>query len=292
MDNAIVKSWLVGAIEPDIMSLFARLSTAKSIWDTVSQTYYERADRSVIYELSCQAMRMKQGKTVSTYFADLRKIWKELDHRKPISFTQPDVVQARQKEIEKERVYIFLAGLDDIYDRVRSDILRANPFSNPESVIAMVQSEEQRRNAMLNNNTNSKMDMAAKLHGYPNWWNGLNENKSREQRDRKDGDKNDGKVVAMVSTITSLPTAETTLTLDGLLTPELLNMTFDQSLLQAPNKPHRSHMSNANGVSSPVTSARTDLNSKEIIGCGTKRGGSIMWMMYVMSYDMDLSTEE
>ncbi|KAH0679702.1 hypothetical protein KY284_020787 [Solanum tuberosum] len=233
MDNAIVKSWLVGAIEPDIMSLFARLSTAKSIWDTVSQTYYERADRSVIYELSCQAMRMKQeGKTVSTYFADLRKIWKELDHHKPISFTQPDVVQARQKEIEKERVYIFLAGLDDIYDRVRSDILRANPFSNPESVIAMVQSEEQRRNAMLNNNTNSKMDMAAK--------------KSREQRDRKDGDKNDGKVVAMVSTITSLPTAETTL----------------------------------------------DLNSKEIIGCGTKRGGSIMWMMYVMSYDMDLSTEE
>ncbi|KAH0683189.1 hypothetical protein KY289_020941 [Solanum tuberosum] len=214
------------------MSLFARLSTAKSIWDTVSQTYYERADRSVIYELSCQAMRMKQeGKTVSTYFAYLRKIWKELDHRKPISFTQPDVVQARQKEIEKERVYIFLAGLDDIYDRVRSDILRANPFSNPESVIAMVQSEEQRRNVMLNNNTNSKMDMAAK---------------SWEQRDRKDGDKNDGKVVAMVSTITSLPTAETTL----------------------------------------------DLNSKEIIGCGTKRGGSIMWMMYVMSYDMDLSTEE
>ncbi|KAH0737627.1 hypothetical protein KY290_036332 [Solanum tuberosum] len=77
-------------------------------------------------------------------------------------------------------------------------------------------------------------------------------------------------------------------------------MTFDQSLLQAPNKPHRSHVSNANGVSSPVTSAGTvvltsslslehtlfvpslsnnllsvsqDLNSREIIGRGTKRGG-------------------
>ncbi|KAH0669778.1 hypothetical protein KY285_023931 [Solanum tuberosum] len=96
MDNAIVKSWLVGAMEPDIMSLFVRLPTAKSIWKTVSQTYYEGADRSVIYDLSYQAMRMKQeGKTVSRYFADLRKIWQELDRRKPISFTQPDVVQAR-----------------------------------------------------------------------------------------------------------------------------------------------------------------------------------------------------
>ncbi|KAH0635934.1 hypothetical protein KY290_036333 [Solanum tuberosum] len=177
----------------------------------------------------------------------LRKIWQELDHRKPISFTQPDVVQVRQKEIEEERVYIFLAGLDDIYDRVRSDILRANPFPNPEYAFAMVRSKEQWRNTMLNNNTNSSMAMATKvsfvqnqdyhskthsngekgcthcgnskhavencfkLHGYPDWWDGLNEKKSKEQRNRKDGDKNYGKVAVMVSTSTSLPTTRTAL---------------------------------------------------------------------------------
>ncbi|KAH0692674.1 hypothetical protein KY290_020799 [Solanum tuberosum] len=75
MVNAIVKSWLVSAMELDIMSLFVHLPTAQSVWDTVSQTYYEGADRSVIYDLSFQEMRMKQeGKTISTYFADLRKI--------------------------------------------------------------------------------------------------------------------------------------------------------------------------------------------------------------------------
>ena len=116
-------------MEPDIMCLFVRLPTSKSIWDTVSQTYYEGSYRSVIYNLSCQAMGKKQeAETVSIYLADLCKIWQELDHRKPISFAQADVVHARQKEIEKECVYIFLAGLDNIYDCVQCDILRANPF--------------------------------------------------------------------------------------------------------------------------------------------------------------------
>ncbi|KAK4721263.1 hypothetical protein R3W88_011496 [Solanum pinnatisectum] len=50
MDNSIVKSWL----------LFVRLPTTKNIWDTVSEIYHEGADRLVIYDLSCQAMRMKQ----------------------------------------------------------------------------------------------------------------------------------------------------------------------------------------------------------------------------------------
>lgn len=103
------------------------------------------------------------------------------------------------------------------------------------------------------------------------------------------------------------------------------HMTFDRSLLQASRKPYVSHVSNANGVSSIVTSAETiiltpslslehtlfilslsnnllyvsqvieksnclviiypyfcifeDLNKKEIIGRGTKKGGFIMWMM-------------
>ncbi|KAG5585134.1 hypothetical protein H5410_045568 [Solanum commersonii] len=201
---------------------------AKIIWDTISQTYYEGADRSVIYDLSCQVMHMKQeGKTVSTYFADLRKIWQELDHRKPISFTQPDVVQARQKN-------------QDYHSKAHSNGGKGcTHCGNPEHA-----------------------------------------------RNRKDGDKNDGKVAVMVSTSTSLPTTRTTLVSTEIGDSDLAiprqssgnigstqikmdsdkgtgwvidsgatdHMTFDQSLLQVPNKPHRSHVSNANGVSSPVTS--------------------------------------
>lgn len=53
--------------------------------------------------------------------------------------------------------------LDDIYDGVGSDILRANPFPNPESDFAMVWREEQWRNTILNNNTNSNMAIVATI---------------------------------------------------------------------------------------------------------------------------------
>ncbi|CAL2259013.1 unnamed protein product [Prunus armeniaca] len=60
MENAIVKCWLIGAMEPSVMNLFIRLPTAKNIWEAASHTYYECADRSIIYNLSRNAMETKQ----------------------------------------------------------------------------------------------------------------------------------------------------------------------------------------------------------------------------------------
>ncbi|RDX81629.1 hypothetical protein CR513_37662, partial [Mucuna pruriens] len=151
-------------------------------------------------------MQMRQvGRPVSTYYADLRAIWQELDYRKPITLAQPDVKQAHQKEIDEECVYIFLAGLDHLYDHVRK------PFLNPENAFAVVRSEEQRRNTMLHSQVTPRVAMATKtaltqnrsfpsknqggsesgcshcgnpkhtidncfkLHRYPDWWDNLNE---------------------------------------------------------------------------------------------------------------------
>ncbi|KAK3230210.1 hypothetical protein Dsin_002091 [Dipteronia sinensis] len=116
MDNALVKGWLIGAMELDVMNLFIPLPMPKAIWDAVSQTYFEGAYRSV-------------------------------------------------KEIDEEQVYIFLAGLDDIHDRIRSDTLRTEPFPNLESAFVTVQSEEQCRNSMLDHNSSFHVAMAAKNYG-------------------------------------------------------------------------------------------------------------------------------
>ncbi|KAI5351792.1 hypothetical protein L3X38_004683 [Prunus dulcis] len=95
MENAIVKGWLIGAMEPSA-------------------------------------------------------IWLELDHRKPITFTQADVIKVRHKEIDVKRVYLFLIGLDDIYDPIRGEILHTEPFPNLAIAFATVRREEQRCNTMLN----------------------------------------------------------------------------------------------------------------------------------------------
>ena len=76
MDDAIVKGWLINSMETDVMMLFIRLPTAKDVWDAVSRTFYEGADKSIIYDLSRKAMATKQaGRPVSTYFSDLKFIW-------------------------------------------------------------------------------------------------------------------------------------------------------------------------------------------------------------------------
>ncbi|VVA40726.1 PREDICTED: UBN2_3 domain-containing, partial [Prunus dulcis] len=60
MENAIMKGWLIGAMEPGVMNLFIHPPTAKNIWEDASHTYYEGADRSIIYNLSRKAMETKQ----------------------------------------------------------------------------------------------------------------------------------------------------------------------------------------------------------------------------------------
>ncbi|KAI5321806.1 hypothetical protein L3X38_030878 [Prunus dulcis] len=60
MDNAIVKGWLISAMEPDVMNLFIRLPTAKGV------------DRYLVHDLSRKAMQMRQiGRSLAAYYVDL-----------------------------------------------------------------------------------------------------------------------------------------------------------------------------------------------------------------------------
>ena len=163
MDDAIVKGWLINSMETNVMMLFIRLPTAKYVWDAVSRTFYEGANKSIIYDLSHKAMETKQaGRSVSTYFSDLKFIWQEVDHRKPIPFTQTEVIKVRTTEIEEECVYLFLAGPDDIYDSITGEILHTDPLPNTENVFSTLRREEKRRNTMLNQGDISQVAMAAK----------------------------------------------------------------------------------------------------------------------------------
>ena len=109
-------------------------------------------------------------------------------------------------EIEEERVYVFLAGLDDTYDSIRGEILRTDPLPSTEVVFSTLRREEQRCNTMLSLGDVSEVAMVAKRYaqsplsqqnstmtvlgkcsycginkhliescfkknGYPNWWN-------------------------------------------------------------------------------------------------------------------------
>ncbi|CAL8998462.1 unnamed protein product [Prunus brigantina] len=89
--DVVVKSWMLRTMEPSLLNMFHTLPTAKEIWDAVNQMFYDGSDISQLYELRCQATHLKQeGRHVSTYFAELKAIWLELDKRRPFQMKCAD----------------------------------------------------------------------------------------------------------------------------------------------------------------------------------------------------------
>ena len=60
-------------------------------------------------------------------------------------------IQIFNSNIQEDRVYVFLDGLDERLDRVRSDVLQMKPFPTVEQAYAQVWREDTRQSVMLTN---------------------------------------------------------------------------------------------------------------------------------------------
>lgn len=99
--DAMVRGWLLKTMEPELLGLFIDLPTAKDIWDSVSQTFYDGADESQFYELRCKAIRTNQNdRPVNLYYAELNSIWQEIDKRRPIKIMISKLERVKYKKIE------------------------------------------------------------------------------------------------------------------------------------------------------------------------------------------------
>ncbi|EEF50961.1 conserved hypothetical protein [Ricinus communis] len=72
-----------------------------------------------------------------------------MDRRRPIKMVCSTDLHVRQEEIQKDRIYNFLAALDQIFDSIRNDLLRMKPIPGIKECFNMVQREAQRQVTML-----------------------------------------------------------------------------------------------------------------------------------------------
>ena len=118
------------------------------MWDAIA-TYFDGTDMSQVYELQHRVTRMWQrGGLIKKYYNDLQGVWCEIDFRCPNSIEYATDIQKHNSLIQEERVYIFLDGLDDRLDNVRSDILQLKPFPTIEQAYAHVRREDTRQAVM------------------------------------------------------------------------------------------------------------------------------------------------
>nr|XP_025703200.1 uncharacterized protein LOC112803971 [Arachis hypogaea] len=148
-DNQRVKRWLLMSTSPEIMKRYICLPTAREIWKALSKAFYDGADELQVFTLNQRAFSAKQdGRTLSIYYGELNEIFGKLDHHNKGSKECEKDVELYRKSIERQRVHIFLAGLDCEFDQIRGDILRCTHCDQ-------------------SGHTKSR---CFELVGYPDWW--------------------------------------------------------------------------------------------------------------------------
>ncbi|KAL3523021.1 hypothetical protein ACH5RR_015855 [Cinchona calisaya] len=116
-ENSLVMSWLINSMQPQIARAYLLLDTAAKIWNVASLTYSQMGNDAQIYELRNKVHGTKQGETtISQYFSELCGLWQELDYYQDFQADCVGDALKFQKLVEKERIYDFLAGLNNEYD--------------------------------------------------------------------------------------------------------------------------------------------------------------------------------
>ena len=150
-ENAMVKGWLINSMDHSLVVNFISYPTAKQVWDFVATTYFDGTDTSQVYELRRRVSQMKQaGGSIEKYYNDLQGLWREIDFCRPNPILKCSIdIQSYNSMLQEERVYIFLDGLADRLDHVRSDVLRLKPFPSIEQAYAHIRREDLRQSMMI-----------------------------------------------------------------------------------------------------------------------------------------------
>ena len=116
-------------MEPAVRKPYLFLPIAKDVWDVVRDMYSDVENSSQIFELKTKLWKSRQGdRDVTTYYNEMVTLWQELD----LCFKDEwdchtDNVRYKERE-ENDRVYVFLAGLNQELDEVRGRIMGRKPL--------------------------------------------------------------------------------------------------------------------------------------------------------------------
>jgi hypothetical protein len=134
--NSMVMTWLVNSMEEDTWENYMCYSTAKKLWDNVTQMYSDLGNEYQIYELTLKLGDICQGNdTVTKYFNSLKRIWQDLDLFNDQGWKCPNDVSQYRVIVDADRVFKFLAGLNVEFDEVRGRIIGRNPLPSINEVL-------------------------------------------------------------------------------------------------------------------------------------------------------------
>nr|XP_027078684.1 uncharacterized protein LOC113701961 [Coffea arabica] len=124
--------------------------------------YSDIENSSQIFNLKTKLWKSRQeDRDVTTYYNQMVTLWQELDLCYEDEWDcRADSVRYKKRE-ENDRVYVFLAGLNQELDEVRGRILGRKPLPSIREVFSEVRREESRRKVMLKSKAEDEVETSA-----------------------------------------------------------------------------------------------------------------------------------
>ncbi|KAF3774068.1 hypothetical protein EJ110_NYTH53965 [Nymphaea thermarum] len=149
LEDSQVKVWIISSVSADIQPLILRKPTSFEMWNVLARMYGRKKRVLRTYQIKRSTYTLKQGDlSVASFYAALKTKWEELDYHVNDNW---DCGSDHPRYWEKEwmdRTFLFLGGLRDEFESIRSQILNCDEILEIEDVYARVESEEQRRQVM------------------------------------------------------------------------------------------------------------------------------------------------
>ncbi|GJY03740.1 putative RNA-directed DNA polymerase [Tanacetum coccineum] len=169
--NAVVLSWLLGCVSPELYKGQVFCNNSKNVWDELKETY-DKQDRSVIYNLHHKIYTLTQsGMSLSEYYHECNSLWRQFDSLVDLPACVCEGSDKLKEHAQLLRLMQFLMGLDDVYGSVRSIILTSDPIPDVKSAFATLSRDESHRNSNMVSKTSKSGPTAFAARSGSNNWN-------------------------------------------------------------------------------------------------------------------------
>ncbi|CAO2823097.1 unnamed protein product [Amaranthus hypochondriacus] len=154
--DSIVISWIIENIGSDLVNQFLDHPTAFELWRRIKAMFSSGGDGLHIFDLTVKANKIQQGADpIEVYFSKLVSIWKEIDRRLPNPMICPEDKTIFNKINQHNRLYQFLAGLEESFDKDRRYLLNQDPLPTVEQAYATIRRKISCRGIMRSEKSSS-----------------------------------------------------------------------------------------------------------------------------------------
>lgn len=149
--NSMVKSWILNSVTKQIYKSILRFNDATEIWkDLDTRFHITNLPRS--YQLTQQIWSLQQGNmSLSDYYTTLKTLWDDLDGASCVNTCRNcKCCSATASVNEHSKIVKFLAGLNDFYSTIRSQIIMKKTIPDLAEIYNLLDQDHSQRNIVTN----------------------------------------------------------------------------------------------------------------------------------------------